>query len=346
MTLPQQHIFVHPSGDLIFISNFITDEEEKELLKSLYGSANNSQSTTSDNMEDNTCATSAPRLSWVQLNRRRLLNLGGTPGSSDTSSSVVKASAMIPEPLPRWALEPVGSRLLAISSTLQNLGAKVDSHSIAHPTALPKETLVGFNLCASRNPDSLAEAVGALLARIPAQPAAYRLVSSTINHILVNEYLKPNGILGHEDGPQYEPIVSIVSLEGPVMLQFESKAWRRAKGEAAASAHLEKSEERLTSLSPPEGAILEVYLPPRSLVLFRGSFYTDYLHSVPECEIDTYHENICLNYAEVLRESGADEVKRPSRFEVSRAPRRVSFTYRRVLAVAKLSAAALFGRRR
>ncbi|GIL57147.1 hypothetical protein Vafri_12447 [Volvox africanus] len=52
------------------------------------------------------------------------------------------------------------------------------------------------------------------------------------NHVLVNSYLPGEGIMPHEDGPAYHPVVAILSLGAPAVLRFRKKprsaegAWR------------------------------------------------------------------------------------------------------------------------
>jgi alkylated DNA repair protein alkB homolog 6 len=39
-------------------------------------------------------------------------------------------------------------------------------------------------------------------------------------HVLVNKYYPGQGILPHEDGPKYAPVVAILSLGAPVVFRF------------------------------------------------------------------------------------------------------------------------------
>ncbi|XWS57168.1 hypothetical protein CRYUN_Cryun09bG0150100 [Craigia yunnanensis] len=47
-----------------------------------------------------------------------------------------------------------------------------------------------------------------------------RLFPSAINHVLINEYLPNQGIMPHQDGPAYYPVVAILSLGSPVVMDF------------------------------------------------------------------------------------------------------------------------------
>lgn len=44
------------------------------------------------------------------------------------------------------------------------------------------------------------------------------------NHVLVNEYQPGEGIMPHEDGPAYYPMVATVSLGAPIVLDVFKKS--------------------------------------------------------------------------------------------------------------------------
>jgi alkylated DNA repair protein alkB family protein 6 len=50
------------------------------------------------------------------------------------------------------------------------------------------------------------------------------LFLAPINHILVNEYLPGQGIMPHQDGPLYHPVVAILSLGSPALMHFTPHA--------------------------------------------------------------------------------------------------------------------------
>ncbi|GAQ90220.1 oxidoreductase [Klebsormidium nitens] len=43
---------------------------------------------------------------------------------------------------------------------------------------------------------------------------------SPLNHVLINEYLPGQGIMPHQDGPMYYPVVAILSLGSPAVMRF------------------------------------------------------------------------------------------------------------------------------
>lgn len=68
----------------------------------------------------------------------------------------------------------------------------------------------------------------------------------------------------HEDGPKYEPIVTILSLGAPVVFRFYEKPCSLTAG----------------SESNPGKPALSLILPSKSLLVFRGKYYDQYLHGI------------------------------------------------------------------
>ncbi|KAF4662879.1 Alpha-ketoglutarate-dependent dioxygenase alkB 6 [Perkinsus chesapeaki] len=76
-----------------------------------------------------------------------------------------------------------------------------------------------------------------------------------LNHALVNDYESGcGGIMPHTDGPAYFPVVMIVCLVSATVMQFGKT---------------------------PDDVETQVLLPARSLLIFTGEAYNDYLHSIP-----------------------------------------------------------------
>ena len=76
------------------------------------------------------------------------------------------------------------------------------------------------------------------------------------NHCLLNEYLPGQGIMPHEDGPAYFPMVCTISLESSCELQLYDKS--KSRVEPSQRLHLED----------------------RSLLCFSGKMYKDVLHGI------------------------------------------------------------------
>lgn len=81
------------------------------------------------------------------------------------------------------------------------------------------------------------------------------------NHILLNEYYPGDGIMRHTDGQAYYPLVSTLSLNTGNVFCF----WKEH-----------------SDTTP----IARLYLEPRSLVVFTGDLYQNYLHSIEFMDYD------------------------------------------------------------
>jgi len=93
-----------------------------------------------------------------------------------------------------------------------------------------------------------------------------------INHCLINEYLPCQGIMPHEDGGAYYPVVATVSLGGSTVLEVSQKP----------TADSESAE---TPRDPNARAGLKTWRilqEPRSLLITCGSAYTETLHGIAE----------------------------------------------------------------
>ncbi|KAM5450947.1 hypothetical protein MaudCBS49596_004057 [Microsporum audouinii] len=138
------------------------------------------------------------------------------------------------------------------------------------------------------------------------------------NHVLINEYRPGQGIMPHEDGAAYYPIVATVSLAAPIILDIYDKRQSDLSVEM---------EEAVSGQRLPRYRILQ---ERRSLLVTTGSLYSDYLHGIAErlSDDELGPETIC-NWGNLgdshLFETG--EYERQTR---------VSLTYRDVLKVSKL----------
>lgn len=130
--------------------------------------------------------------------------------------------------------------------------------------------------------------------------------TSEPNHVLVNEYLPGQGIMPHQDGPLYNPIVATVTLSSHCILNFYPHA-------SDASFSMERS-------SGPEFSVL---LEPRSLFIQTGQLYQSYLHGIAEITHDVMADNLPINYHQTSMNS------------ILPRGTRISLTYRRVKNVVK-----------
>lgn len=130
------------------------------------------------------------------------------------------------------------------------------------------------------------------------------------NHVLINEYQPGQGIMPHEDGAAYHPLVATVSLGAPIVLDVYRK---REDGGAGGR-------------EQPRFRILQ---ERRSLLITRKEIYTEFLHGIAETKRDEElgEKSVC-NWG-LLRER--------DRFEgLHERETRVSLTYRDVLKVSKV----------
>ncbi|PWY95458.1 hypothetical protein BO94DRAFT_125816 [Aspergillus sclerotioniger CBS 115572] len=132
------------------------------------------------------------------------------------------------------------------------------------------------------------------------------------NHVLVNEYRPGQGIMPHEDGAAYYPLVATVSLGAPIVLDLYQKS--------------DDGDGNGLGRQPTYRILQE----RRSLLVTTKSIYTDFLHGIADTAKDDGlgAESIC-NW-DLLREQ--------DRYECGWLERetRISLTYRDVLKVAKL----------
>ncbi|KAH6813835.1 hypothetical protein C2S51_022853 [Perilla frutescens var. frutescens] len=100
----------------------------------------------------------------------------------------------------------------------------------------------------------------------------------------------------HQDGPAYMPVVAILSLGSPVVMDFVPHTNLRSTVEASGDnskdiisgpSHMEMSSgENFSKDHLP----FSVVLMPRSLLIFKDIAYSDYLHGIKDSEDHRYDE--------------------------------------------------------
>jgi len=149
----------------------------------------------------------------------------------------------------------------------------------------------------------------------------------TANHVLVNEYKPGEGIMPHEDGAAYHPIVATVSLGASLVLDVYDKLSSSSSQRYPAPDFPEPQTQR--TRPEPKWRILQ---EPRSLLITTGAAYTDLLHGIAETRVDedltpqTVANWSLLGDAERIVDAGSCNVRRI----------RTSLTYRDVLKVSKI----------
>ncbi|KAL4953411.1 hypothetical protein BDW69DRAFT_4822 [Aspergillus filifer] len=166
------------------------------------------------------------------------------------------------------------------------------------------------------------------------------------NHVLVNEYQRGQGIMPHEDGGAYYPLVATVSLGDAIVLDLydkndQNRNQNNDNAEQGFKHNYEEEEEEeeeedgdLNSRQPkPTHRILQ---ERRSLLVTRGAIYSDFLHGIAEVERDESLDADSICNWDLLRNmelfaGGYNE-----------RGTRVSLTYRDVLRVSKVGGAMKF----
>ncbi|BGP03172.1 Fe2OG dioxygenase domain-containing protein [Rhodotorula toruloides] len=156
------------------------------------------------------------------------------------------------------------------------------------------------------------------------------------NHCLVNEYLPSQGILPHTDGPAYHPLTATLSLSSHTILSLRSPpSWLSSPSPTTTTASQKASDAK-------EVEKVDVFLPPRSLVLLSGKLYEEWLHGIQPLEVsEPTSLKGCANWKQywdarlaTCEGDEAEEEVRKERREVEekgwKREKRISLTCRRV----------------
>ncbi|KAL5853869.1 hypothetical protein ACOSQ3_008987 [Xanthoceras sorbifolium] len=185
------------------------------------------------------------------------------------------------------------------------------------------------------------------------------LFPSAINHVLINEYLPNQGIMPHQDGPAYFPVVAILSLGSPVVMDFTPHSKLRTSTytskndvdcrSSGGQPFVPETDELIDNHRP-----FSILLMPRSLLIFKddaysgklsSSIFADYLHGIKDSEVQQYNGvvnetealmNYKLGSSSLSSSEKAIEVTGSSNAKIiHRSSTRVSLTCRLVLKVHK-----------
>ena len=130
------------------------------------------------------------------------------------------------------------------------------------------------------------------------------------NQVLINDYAAGQGIDAHKDGPLYEPVAAVISLDSAAMLDF---------------LHDDRDS------SSDEGVVCSLLLEPRSLVIFSGAAYCKLKHQIASRHKDVVDTSTCINV-----EYCSDQYKQHG-CTIFRG-QRLSLTFRRFSTVTKVLA--------
>ncbi|KAJ5384678.1 hypothetical protein N7517_002589 [Penicillium concentricum] len=147
------------------------------------------------------------------------------------------------------------------------------------------------------------------------------------NHVLVNEYQPGQGIMPHEDGAAYYPLVATVSLGAPIVLDVYDKHTQSDRGSGT---QIKAGRDVAGMLERNQRPQYRVLQERRSLLITRGKMYTDLLHGIEGTTRDEDLGPDSISNWELLRE------KEPYQSGWYERKTRTSLTYRDVLQVVKM----------
>lgn len=99
------------------------------------------------------------------------------------------------------------------------------------------------------------------------------------SNMLFHRYLPSQGILPHTDGPAYHPLTATLSLSSHTILSLRSPPnWLSSASPSTTSASQKQADAKAVEK-------VDIFLPPRSLVLLSGTLYSDWLHGIQPLEV-------------------------------------------------------------
>ncbi|KAL5717902.1 Alpha-ketoglutarate-dependent dioxygenase alkB 6 [Ranunculus cassubicifolius] len=155
------------------------------------------------------------------------------------------------------------------------------------------------------------------------------LFPSAINHVLINEYLPDQGIMPHQDGPAYFPVVAILSLGCPAVMNFTPHLKLRDCGDGDKNSNVDAN-----SNEHQNDYASSILLMPCSLLIFKDEAYSDYLHGIEDTNVHRLDKIVNVFESAQLKSNEDAKVKHFEQTEsIERSSTRVSLTCRLVLKV-------------
>lgn len=150
------------------------------------------------------------------------------------------------------------------------------------------------------------------------------------NHVLVNEYLPGQGIMPHDDGPLFYPVICTISCGSHTILRFHENDTQISDTDADANTDSATSDANASKVPENRKLVCQLLIEPRSLLILKHDMYTKYLHSIAE----QTHDTITTQLAN-LGQCADDELKNQLGGTIERN-RRISLTIRHVPKTSKL----------
>ncbi|KAI5119702.1 hypothetical protein M0805_003586 [Coniferiporia weirii] len=150
-----------------------------------------------------------------------------------------------------------------------------------------------------------------IIGRLRATGAFSSSTNGAPNHVIINEYHPNQGIMPHEDGPSYHPVVATISLGSYTVFhyyQYKPGSSVSPAGCGTSSlrspvnhtpnsgsdegqnlpAHSVKAELEKDRVIDTTRPVLSLMLEPRSLVITTGALYSDHLHGIDPRREDVF----------------------------------------------------------
>lgn len=138
-----------------------------------------------------------------------------------------------------------------------------------------------------------------------------------------DRYLPGQGIMPHTDGPAYLPCTSTLSLGSHTILHLRSKPAHLASTSSDSavangpSSDASAGDDRAASIAAVQK--IDLFLPPRSLVVLTGALYSDWLHGIAPTGLDTVESLVaCANWDDWWRYQAETEADTPASTEETR----------------------------
>jgi len=100
----------------------------------------------------------------------------------------------------------------------------------------------------------------------------------------MNEYHPEQGIMPHEDGPAYHPVVATLSLGSHAVFHYYRY---KLQDDSIDQQHVAEVKSRNGKAIDPAPIVSEL-LEPRSLIITRSSLYREHLHGIDDVAEDVF----------------------------------------------------------
>ncbi|TKA24409.1 hypothetical protein B0A50_06729 [Salinomyces thailandicus] len=154
-----------------------------------------------------------------------------------------------------------------------------------------------------------------------------------VNHCLINEYLPGQGIMPHEDGAAYHPVVATVSLGSTVVLDVTQKASIQ-DADLDRNPDAQREQEQQQQQQQKQNTSSRILQEPRSLLLTTEPAYTTTLHGIASTREDLDLNPITVANWNLLPASTTQRIEANGGRNLRET--RVSLTFRDVRKVSKL----------